>query len=220
MGLVRLKNFTFFEFFRGLVVLSRIKSLIHSIFVAPSKKYKKEEFNADYFSKLKLSPDVKKASYYRDFFSPDNALDVGCGIGNLVWGLVNFGIAAEGIDISEDAINRSSVEIRSLLKVGDIFNLDYPDNRFNLVNCSDTLEHIPEEVSCDIIRNLYRITNRWLVLNICLWTEKNARLDPTHINLHSKRWWEKKINQLGFVIIKTPDDFPSKRNAFIIKKGA
>jgi len=30
----------------------------------------------------------------------------------------------------------------------------------------------------------------------------------------------KKINQLGFVVIKTPDDFPSKRNAFIIKKGA
>jgi len=207
-------------FFRGLLVLSRIKSLIHSVFVAPSKKYKKEEFNADYFSELKLSPDVKKASYYRDFFSPDNALDVGCGIGNLVWGFSNIGISAEGIDISEDAINRSSVEIRSLLKVGDIFNLDYPDNRFNLVNCSDILEHIPEEVSSDIIRNLYRITNRWLVLNICLWTEKNARLDPTHINLHSKRWWGKKINQLGFVIIKTPDDFPSKRNAFIIKKGA
>jgi len=72
--------------------LSRIKSLIYSIFIAPSKKYKKEEFNADYFSKLKLSPDVKKASYYRDFFSPDNALDVGCGIGNLVWGFVNLGL--------------------------------------------------------------------------------------------------------------------------------
>ena len=152
--------------------------------------------------------------------TPFSVLDVGCGVGNLVWGFVNFGIAAEGIDISENAINRSSIEIRSLLKVGDIVNLDYPDNRFNLVNCSDTLEHIPEEVSCDIIRNLYRITNRWLVLNICLWTEKNARLDPTHINLHSKRWWIKKINQLGFVVIKTPDDFPSKRNAFIIKKGA
>ena len=193
MGLVRLKNFTFIEFFRRLVVLSRIKSLIHSIFVAPSKKYKKEEFNADYFSELKLSPDVKKASYYRDFFSPDNALDVGCGIGNLVWGFSNIGISAEGIDISEDAINRSSVEIRSLLKVGDIFNLDYPDNRFNLVNCSDILEHIPEEVSSDIIRNLYRITNRWLVLNICLWTEKNARLDPTHINLHSNDGGKKKL---------------------------
>ena len=75
MGLVWLKNFTFFEFFGGLVVLSRMKSLIHSIFVAPSKKYKKEEFNADYFSKLKLSPDVKKASYYRDFFSPEPSPD-------------------------------------------------------------------------------------------------------------------------------------------------
>ena len=200
--------------------MSRIESLIRSIFVAPFKKYKKEEFNADYFSKSKPCPDNKKASYYCNFFLPDNALDVGCGIGNLVCGFVNFWIAAEGIDISRDAINRSSVEIRSLLIVGDIFNLDYPDNRFNLVNCSDTLEHIPEEVSCDIIRSLYRVTNRWLVLNICLWTEKNARLDPTHINLHSKRWWTKKNNQLGYTIIETPDDFPSKRNAFIIKKGA
>ena len=197
-----------------------MKSLIHSIFIAPSKKYKKEAFNAEYFSKSKLSPDNKRASYYGNFFSPENALDVGCGVGNLVWGFVNFGIAAEGIDISEDAVNRSSIEIRSLLKVGDIFNLDYPENRFNLINCSDTLEHIPEDASQEIIRNLYRITNRWLVLNIRLWTEKNARLDPTHINLHSKRWWTKKINQLGYTIIKTPDDFPSKRNAFIIKKDA
>ena len=200
--------------------MSRIKSLIHSIFVAPSKKYKKEAFNADYFSKSKLSPDDKKASYYGDFFSPDNVLDVGCGVGNLVWGFVNHGIVAEGIDISRDAINRSSIEIRSLLKVGDIVNLDYPDNRFDLINCSDTLEHIPEKVSLDVIRSLHRITNRWLVLNICLWTEKNARLDPTHINLHSKRWWTKQINQLGCTIIKTPDDFPSKRNTFIIKKYA
>ena len=218
MGLVRLKNFTFIEFFRRLVVLSRIKSLIHSIFFATSKKYKKEEFNADYFSKFKLSPDNKKASYYRDFFSPDNALDVGCGVGNLVWGFTNSGIVAEGIDISEDAINRASASIRSHLRVGDIFNLDYSDKEFDLVNCSDTLEHIPEEASCDIIQSLYRITNRWLVLNICLWTEKNARLDPTHINLHSKRWWIKKINQLGYTITKIPNDFPSKRNAFIIKK--
>jgi hypothetical protein len=30
----------------------------------------------------------------------------------------------------------------------------------------------------------------------------------------------KKINRLGYSIIKTPDDFPSKRNAFIIKKRA
>ena len=189
--------------------MSRIKSLIHSIFLAPSKKYKKEEFNADYFSKSKLSPENKKASYYCDFFSPDNVLDVGCGVGNLVWGFVNFGTAAEGIDISEDAINRSPIEIRSLLKVGDIASLDYPNNRFDLINCSDTLEHIPEEVSLDVIRSLHRITNRWLVLNICLWTEKNARGDSTHINLRSKRWWTKKITRLGYSTLETPDDFPN-----------
>lgn len=126
----------------------------------------------------------------------------------------------EGTDISENAINRAPSEIKSLLKIGDIFNLEYGDNMFDLVNCSDVLEHIPLEDSDKVIQNLHRITRKWLVLNICLWTEKNARLDPTHINLHSKNWWVKKIRALGFSVLKTPDDFPSKRNAFIIEKSS
>ena len=119
-------------------------------------------------------------------------MDTGCGVGNLVWGFVNIGIPVEGIDVSKDTINRSSTEVRSLLKVGDITILDYFDNRFDLVNCSETLEHIPERVFLDSIRSLHRVTNRWLILNICLWPEKNARLDLAHISLHSKRWWVKK----------------------------
>jgi len=198
--------------------LSRIKSLLYSTFIAPYISYNKENFNSDYFSKIKSCPDNKKAFYYRDCFSPTNTLDVGCGIGNLVWGFLNSGVTAEGIDISKDAISQSPVEVKTHLRVGDIFNLDYPNNSFDLVNCSDILEHIPKENSGEAIQSLYRVTDRWLILNICLWTEKNARLDPTHINLHSKRWWEKKINRLGYSIIKNPDDFPSKRNAFIIKK--
>lgn len=200
--------------------MSRIKSLIHSIFVSSFKKYEKENFNEDYFSTIKSFSDDKRAIYYLKFFKPRNALDVGCGVGNLVWGFSKAGVDVEGNDISESAINRAPSEIKSLLKVGDILNLDYPDNKFDLVNCSDVLEHIPLEESAKVIQNLYRITNRWLVLNICLWTEKNARLDPTHINLHSKRWWTKKIRSLGCSILKTPDDFPSKRNAFIIEKNS
>ena len=45
---------------------------------------------------------------------------------------MNFGIAAEGIDISEDAINRSSVEIRSLLKVGDISHCKNCDTKIKI----------------------------------------------------------------------------------------
>ncbi|MFQ5716949.1 MAG: class I SAM-dependent methyltransferase [Nitrospinales bacterium] len=198
--------------------MSRIKSLIYSAFVASNKKYQKENFDEGYFSKGKSFPDEKRARYYLNFFKPCNVLDVGCGTGNLVWGFLKTGVDAEGIDVSEHAINRAHPEVRPSLKLGDILNLDYPDNKFDLVTCSDVLEHIPQAECEKVIQDLYKITGKWLALNICLWTEKNARKDPTHINLHSKRWWTKKIERLGYRTLKTPDGFPSKRNAFVIKK--
>ena len=70
---------------------------------------------------------------------------------------MNIGIAVEGIGVSKDTINRSSTEAKSLLKVGGITILDYSDTRFDLVNCSETLEHIPERVVLDIIRSLHRV---------------------------------------------------------------
>lgn len=199
--------------------MSRIKSLIYSVFVSSNKKYQKENFNEGYFSKEKSFPDEKRAQYYLNFFKPCNVLDVGCGIGNLVGGFLKTGVDVEGVDVSEHAINRAPPEVRPFLKLGDILNLDYPDSKFDLVVCSDVLEHIPQVECGKVIKDLYKITNRWLALNICLWTEKNARGDLTHINLHSKRWWTKKIESLGYCTLKIPDDFPSKRNAFIIKKG-
>ena len=156
--------------------MSRLKSMLYSTLIAPYISYNKENFNSDYFSKLKSCPDDKKAFYYRECFSPSNTLDVGCGIGNLVWGFLNSGVIAEGIDISKDAISQSPAEVKTHLRIGDIFNLDYPDNSFDLVNCSDILEHIPKENSCEAIQSLYRVTDQWLVLNICLWTEKTLGL--------------------------------------------
>ena len=96
--------------------------MLYSTLIAPYISYNKENFNSDYFSKLKSCPDDKKAFYYRDCFSPSNTLDVGCGIGNLVWGFLNSGVIAEGIDISKDAISQSPAEDKTNLRIVDIFN--------------------------------------------------------------------------------------------------
>ena len=126
--------------------MSRIKSLLYSTLIAPYIKYNKEKFNSDYFSKLKSCPDNKKAFYYRDCFSPSNTLDVGCGIGNLVWGFLNSGVIAEGIDISKEKKINFTREKTKFLYLGRIHPIKGLDlliktwSRIELENKNCTLE--------------------------------------------------------------------------------
>lgn len=193
--------------------------MIHSLCIARFRKYDKSSYNSEYFSNFRSAPEDNRAKYFQNFFEPQKTLDVGCGTGNLVWGLFNLGIEAYGVDLSEIPIQKASSEIQANLKVGDIQNLDYKENEFDLVTCCDVIEHLPFPECDEAIDELYRITNRWLFCHICLWTDKNARLDPTHVNLHSKWWWNKYFKRKGFTLIKPPKDFPSRKNSFIIKKN-
>ena len=198
--------------------LSKPKSIIYSLFIAPFRKYKKENFDKIYFQNYQSVPDLKNAQVYYDFFQPTKSLDAGCGIGNLAWGLQKLGVEAYGVDVSPQAIEQSSEEIRPFLKTDNLTDLSYPDNEFDLVVSWDVLEHIPFPECDQVIDQLFRVTRKWLLINICLWADRNARLDPTHINLHSKRWWHRFFEKKGYHLIKTPDHFPARRNAYIIKK--
>ncbi len=198
--------------------MSQLKSLICSLFAARFRKYDKNRFNREYFSSYESSPDIGRAQYFRDFFKPDNMLDVGCGTGNLVWGFVKLGIPAQGVDVTGIPFQNASEEVRPFLKVGDILDLDYSDDKFDLVTCCDVLEHIPFPECDKAVDELYRLTGKWLLCNICLWTEANARKDPTHINLHSRRWWRRYFDKKDFELAKIPGDYPSRKNSFIIRK--
>src|SRR5690606_35520560 len=68
------------------------------------------------------------AHYYRAFIirinlNPKNCLDVGCGTGDLVRILRQFGIDAYGVEISDHALELADKSIRPFLKKGDMSNL-------------------------------------------------------------------------------------------------
>jgi len=198
--------------------LSKPKSLFYSLFIAPFRKYNEGRFDEDYFSNYPTGPGTKWAEIFQKYFEPKNSLDAGCGVGGLVWGLKNLGVDAYGVDVSPQAIEKASPEIRSRLSVGNLVQLNYPDNEFDLVTCVEVLEHIPFPECEQVIENLYRITGKGLLFTICLWADGNARKDPTHINLHSKRWWARYFKKKGYRLVPTPDHFPSRRSAYIIQK--
>ena len=89
----------------------------------------------------------------------ERILDVACGGGTLSLKIAEKGCKVYGIDISEDAINhakRSSERERipCEFEVGDAEDLPYPNEYFDKVVCSSSLEHFKNDV--EALKEMYR----------------------------------------------------------------
>lgn len=149
----------------------------------------------------------------------ETILDAGCGEGFTLTRLKKEGVGKhlEGVDYSLNAISLGKKNYPSLsLKQGDIYNLPYSDNSFDLVICSEVLEHLkyPEKALEEIVRvskkycllsvpnePLFMISNFLRGKNLSRWGN-----DIEHINHWSKSSFEKFVENKGLnlLVIKTP----------------
>lgn len=203
--------------------MSRLSSILYSIFIAPHRRYSASGFENGYFQRYRELTEHDRHDYYDraasylNLISPHaTVLDVGCGTGLLLEGFLKKAIDAQGIEISSEAIAAAAPSARSRIKQGGLPHTGFQNGTFDLVLCIDVLEHLPPEETDRAILELARITRHHLVLSICLWHEANARKDPTHINLHSKKYWCNKFRTLGLSTKPLPDGFPSSGNSFLI----
>lgn len=95
--------------------------------------------------------------------SQDTILDAGCAHGRLVPALLEHGMQKEnytGIDISENLIAKAKDTFPDMrFDVGDVCNLPYSDNTFNVVISSAVLHHIPsQKLRTQMINELMRVT--------------------------------------------------------------
>jgi SAM-dependent methyltransferase len=96
---------------------------------------------------------------YADTLKPDapggSALDVGCGVGQVVGRLTQAGFEAWGVDVSEPSIARArKFSERCLLYDGT--TLPFPDARFDSVGALNVLEHVEQPEA--FIKELVRVT--------------------------------------------------------------
>lgn len=138
----------------------------------------------------------KTAAHIKKQFAPAKSLDVGCAKGFLVKALHNLGVDAYGIDASEYAVTKVPEEINNRVKLGLASDLTYMSSEFDLVTIFDVLEHIPEELANQTCAELLRVSGNWVLVYVVTKQEPDD-IDPSHINIKPREWWETKFVALG-----------------------
>jgi ubiquinone/menaquinone biosynthesis C-methylase UbiE len=141
-----------------------------------------------------------------------SVLDVGCGQGQLLkWiRLSRPQVQLSGIDISQVALDKIKLA-NVTLKQGKAQEIPFPDDQFDLVICTDVLEHLPEDDVRQAIKELKRVgaAHVWIQTEDCNCSEDKylAGTKYAGITLHETRrtiyWWEKNIqNQQMRIVMK------------------
>jgi ubiquinone/menaquinone biosynthesis C-methylase UbiE len=92
----------------------------------------------------------RKAELIKDLIWPElrinsKILDIGCGSGYLLWKLYKEGCNYYGIDMSCASLDLAKEYVKADLKVADAHNLPFQDGYFDLIICTDVLEHFADD---------------------------------------------------------------------------
>jgi len=135
-------------------------------------------------------------------FNPKKTLDVGCAKGFLVKSLNDLGVDSFGIDPSDYALLEAPEEIKDKLSLGVVQSIDFKDNSFDLVTCFDVMEHIAEKDVSKSLKEMLRVTNKWLILRVVT-KELDDDIDTYHEKIHELEWWHEKIKKAGGIVEAT-----------------
>lgn len=134
------------------------------------------------------------------------ALDIGCGLGHLVFGFDYCEINCEGCDLKEVIDLLPYTYLKEKFKIGDVRKLNYKKNSFDFVCCYDVLEHLEEKDIETALKELCRVTNKLVLISVPCIDNNDLYLDKTHKIFKSKEWWEYIVGKY-FKLLPTPKHF-------------
>jgi 2-polyprenyl-3-methyl-5-hydroxy-6-metoxy-1,4-benzoquinol methylase len=97
----------------------------------------------------------------------ESILDAGCGEGFTMDKLTKSGISGEieGIEYSKESISFGKKLFPSLnIKQASIYNLPYKDKSFDLVICTEVLEHLEEPEKA--VKEMLRVSRKYLIATV------------------------------------------------------
>ena len=124
--------------------------------------------------------------------TPTRVLDAGCAMGLLVEALVERGMDAHGIDISDYAIGQAAAAIADRVRVG---SLTTPlEGRYDLIVCIEVLEHMPAEDARVALANLCAHSD-----DILFSSSPTDFTETTHVNVQPPEAWAEAFARQGLL---------------------
>jgi 2-polyprenyl-3-methyl-5-hydroxy-6-metoxy-1,4-benzoquinol methylase len=141
-------------------------------------------------------------------------LDVGCATGYLGVAIKKKGNKVYGIEISEKAAKKAKEDLDDVI-VGNIEEIEipYPKKYFDLIICSDILEHLisPEQVLVKlakylklngvllvVVPNVAHFSLRWMLLRGKWKYTRTGSMDYGHIRFFTKKSMTKLLERSGY----------------------
>jgi ubiquinone/menaquinone biosynthesis C-methylase UbiE len=135
---------------------------------------------------------IENSAKYLESHLEDNLtlLDVGCGPGTITIELATRipNGRVVGIDLSEEIVMKakassvSSLQKNCSFEIGDVYNLDFPDNSFDIVHAHQLLQHLTKPV--EAIKEMYRVVRPGGIVALrdadyggMIWSPQDPRLD-------------------------------------------
>ena len=130
-------------------------------------------------------------------------LDAGCGSGGVTTRLLRKGYNVVACDMDEESIRQglATGRLKDVHRL-DVAQLPFEDNSFDLVVCSEVLEHVPDDAQA--LRSLLRVAKRDVLFSVpahmYLWTQSDTTLGHRH--RYSKADVRALIGKAGAGIVK------------------
>jgi ubiquinone/menaquinone biosynthesis C-methylase UbiE len=136
-----------------------------------------------------------------------SVLDVGCGPG---WSVIEFlgrGYRAQGVEPCE-YLHQQELRVPAglgIVKKGAITSIPFPADSFDLVFCTDVLEHVPEKDIHQALSELIRVSKKYIYVTI---SSHEAQCFPDlklHCTVHPPEWWTAQFLQFKLKKLKYGD---------------
>jgi SAM-dependent methyltransferase len=135
------------------------------------------------------------------------ALDVGCGMGYGIAEARGKRLNVYGCDLANLTKFWKELGIEQYCQIAPAHSMPYKTGRFDLVVCSDVLEHIPEKMVDDTLREIRRVGSLNYFFHICSHLENTKGslgekgICELHITIKPDDWWKEKLEENGFKVL-------------------